>query len=135
MPENLNTEVELQQKLRDIESRKRELEKIISQRQDRISQRMSDFKEDVGERLTVTSVIRKNPAIVLGAAFGTGLLIARVLRSPKPATVQLPTGAKYAVSPKPAGVVNDLAGELFGIVKSLAVSYATRKVRDYFDKR
>lgn len=137
-PDEKKIEAAIEAKLRDIDARKRELEKIINERQERISERMSAFKDEVEDRLTPERLIRKFPVTAIALAFGTGWLIARVLKGggSKAATnivlreriADDGTVSQQVVSQKP-GFAAQFAAELFDVGKNFAVNFISQKLQ------
>ncbi|NTW49029.1 MAG: hypothetical protein HGB19_04705 [Chlorobiales bacterium] len=110
-------------RIRDIESRKRSLEDQINQRQEEISRRATHLKDEIEDRLRPEEIIRKHPVAAMGVTFGAGFLLARLItggsHQHSPAQQSAPRSGKHV-----SNLMSDMTYDFLSAAKDMALGYA-----------
>lgn len=110
-------------RIKDIESRKRNLEDQISQRQEEISRRAANLKDEIEDRLRPEELVRKHPVAAMGVTFGAGFLLARLITS----TFRQGSQASAPVQQsgkRVSSLMSDMAYDFLSAAKDMALGYA-----------
>ncbi len=128
--------------IKNIQSRIDELEETISERGEQIRERTRQLKEDLQEELSPMELVRKHPVEAAGASFVTGIVAGRIVRSlfsPKrrsadkaiSATPLPPPQAPQAKQASPIAVAAGAIGaELLHAAKDLAITWLKNRVAE-----
>ena len=127
--------------IKNIQSRIDELEETISDRGEQIRERTRQLKEDLQEELSPMELVRKHPVEAAGASFVTGIVAGRIVRSffsskRQPAAKAIPVTppspqAPQAKQASPIAVAAGAIGaELLHAAKDLAITWLKSRVAE-----
>jgi ElaB/YqjD/DUF883 family membrane-anchored ribosome-binding protein len=114
----------------DVQRRRAELEAIISNRQENLSEKARRIQADVKDSFNVKKLIAKHPAAAVGISLGAGFLLGRMLFS----SSKKRTAALKAASPTKPGIASKLFDAAIDTGISIATGYAASKVQEFIAK-
>lgn len=123
---------QLNDRLKDIESKKAQLESLISEKKEHIHQRATDFKHEIEGRFNPEEIIRKNPVTSVGVSFGVGFvvgsLIKRSNRNSTPVSRPIQSASHQKSDKNISRFVSDFAYDFFDAIKDVAINAAIEYV-------
>lgn len=109
----------------DLAARRARLEQVIAQREEAVFYRFRTLKSELGRRLDVSALLRRQALPLSIVSFGVGFWIAAALRRPRPTPPVPPAAASPERSKGSRSLWRTLLQSVWQSAQSLALNYAT----------
>lgn len=121
-----------------LESKKAELENLISEKTEQIQQRATNLKNEIEDRVNPEEIIRNNPVTSVGVSFGIGFVIGSIIKrsskSDNHTTKSAQNHPKNYSEKNLSRFISEFTYDVFDAFKDLAigalVDYASTKFSD-----
>ncbi len=137
----------LDERLKDMELKRTELENLISEKKEKLHQRASNFKQQLEDRVNPEEIIRNNPVTSVGASFGVGFVIGALIKrsgsgsgsvSTKPPRPSSASYSKKNPDKNFSRIFSEFSYDLFDAFKDVAITaimdYASSKLSEVTSK-